>query len=619
MELGISRWFLVAAVFVYLFAVFRVYRDDSSEIELTAGDVTAFGGLFLLNLAVHWAGLFYSLGGDELFHADHSALSLHWLGRRIAELPLLPIEAYRASMWNLLDPRHTAWIDLLTILSVAILSVGAAATYAYRALVSRQGSGWKTAAAIAGFVLLAAVGAACSFPPSEHPPLRLLPLFVSQHLLGLNAFAFRFPSLLTATVCQWALYWFLRPVSGRVRDHGMPFLTAAAGGFIPVVFYCAEAVEPSIYGFASITLALLLGAQYLRSLDPKWLVWCGVVGGLGPLFRQSTIVMWSMIGVLLFVPRFLVMSRWLVKVALPFLLVLPYFVNTKNVGHTATAHWPPGTSPIHILSESLTSGIGIMSVVNSTTPAWLFGIFLVFVVLLAQRKLKFSEWALFLMIGPSYIVFHMIWAYLWGLGRYQAEYVAPYMALALFFFTRSRQPAWLCRLFVAGVAFLAVTTIQLNSNLSLDTSYNEWPRMRVTTSANLPYREALGFVKRAEAADHMVLLGGQPWYGQVAGWFAGFTPTETRIWGDHQNGFDALVRGTPDLKAVYDFCRANDVRFVVVQSGTRREVQHRSTVINQLITDLEFVPMRARAYFSRVISFTGEHGGVLTVYAVRPE
>jgi len=387
---------------------------------------------------------------------------------------------------------------------------------------------------------------------------------------------------------------------------------AAGISFIPIVFYVAEAVEPSVYGYAVYTTVLFLSLRYLHTRGFEYLVVAGVVAALGSITRQSTIVVWIPIGLLFLQSGYLKDIKKIAQVFFPGLIVLPYFYTASVVGHPATKNQGAAWES---LWRSVLEGVGPMSILNTTTPLWT----LFFVLLLGYLliRAKWSELLLLALFIPAYMIFHVINPYLWGIGRYQAEFVAPFITFGLVLLGIYALPK---ERMVAGafLVVLIVTTLELNANLGLDTNYREWPKMRITTTANFPYREAFGYLKRNEATSKFVLLGGSPWYGDIVAWLGGFSFTETRQWRQKQIAFNQFIRAQyRTSRRISKYCRRRGIRYIVLQHGTRREIQHRPTLVNHMVREIEQPVLHEPAFFVREQLLGGEHGGLLVFFRTK--
>ncbi|MEI6315917.1 MAG: glycosyltransferase family 39 protein, partial [Syntrophus sp. (in: bacteria)] len=500
-------------VWTYVAIAFIVYRNISITARFSRRDLIAIVVILCSLLLSHIPSLQYNLAGDELYHAEPSSFILSLVKTWVESLPAVPMDIHRQNIWHLFDPRHVAVLDISRVISLLVITIVVCITLILKGIKLRWIL-WPALILLAG--LTTWYGSRASLDSNLHPPFRLFPLFVSQTLLGLNNFAFRIPGIMTlGTLC----YLNYRLIQGTTTStvsfrHLIPSVAIC---FIPVVFYASEAVEPSIYGFFVMTATLLLGWRFMQTQDIRFLVLSGVIIGVGSVMRQTTIAAWPVIIVLFVLSKHRFNLRAALQVFLPGLLALPYYLMIARHGHYLLVDEGP---LLPKLLRSIISGVGPMSILNNATIPW--AVFSLLTLGYALFKAKSKELALFLAFIPAYIIFHNARSYLWDCGRYQAEYVAPFIVFALFLAWRYADKIMRV-VFSLAMVFLVGITIELNTNLSLDANYDKWPQMRITTSANFPYRDALGYVKRAEAEGRFILLGGQPWYGDMVLWLSGHT------------------------------------------------------------------------------------------------
>lgn len=610
-------WVTVITILLCAFLLL-VYRKHRYEVEISQTDAKVFLGFVLLNIIAHWSGLFYSLGGDELYHANR-ALPLESLYRDLQPaFSRTSMESFRSSMWKLLDPRHMNVIDLWRALSFSVITLVAlaCALVATRRITdkhcpnlrSHQVAGWTMF-----FAISACYGLWMNLPAEVHPPGRLIPLLLSTLIFGYNSFAFRIPGILALACTQWALMRYLRERAPQ-QPHWWHATVCASIGFIPTVFYSSEAVEPSIYGFCAYIFVVLFVHKYFNHQRREFLVAAAIAAAIGTLCRQSAVITWGLIALGFASNR----KNWqigpLLLVFAPLIIDIPYLYSVSKLGHPAVG--VTQQAKLDLLSQAIESGVAIMSAANSTTLPWL--IITAIALAIWIRKPRWQEAMPLLLAIPSFVLFHTIWQYLWGLGRYQAEYIAPFIAFLLVF-ACSRLADSLLKYGCAVLAIGMVSTLEVNSNLSLDINYHQWPRMRITTSANFPYRETLGTLKRAEVGGNFVILGGSPIYNKSVLWLSGFSFWESARWEYVQNVMTSYLAQPRPPVEVRAFAQANGIQALVVQSGTRRELQHREGMpgLQSFISSLERVPLDSKSYFYKVSSYGGEHGGVLTIYRPR--
>jgi hypothetical protein len=337
-------------------------------------------------------------------------------------------------------------------------------------------------------------------------------------------------------------------------------------------------------------------------------VLAGSVTGLGVLARQPVGVLW--LGVACVYLWALLAGRVRRTLIAPLRIfslapaALPYFVNVGRLGHVATDQ---GTSVMGRVFDSITSGTGPMAIANSTTLPWA----IVFAVALVASLLTLRWGALVLLLTvPGYLVYYSIWSYLWGLGRYQAEYVTPFIALSLAAAAPLvRKPA--TRIVAAALlGVLCLGSLQVHRDLNQDINYREWPRMRITTTAYLPYDEALGYLVREESHGQFAILGGMPWYGDFALWQAGFDFDAVRRWRTAQRALGGMLPQVRSVEELAAACRRAHVAYLVVQGGRKRERQHRIEPVQRSIALLERPHI---ASFVREMTFSDRFGGIMDI------
>ena len=613
--LGYGFFYLGVSLLVGFLAY--LYRNEHYLVSVSTREVLALVGFTLTYLLVHWQGLFYSLGGDELYHTDRAAFPLTYLYRiwepSFAETSLASL---RSSMWNILDPRHMNVIDLWRILSISIVVLlGLAFTFLRERTV--RGRVMPSALYFSLWILCLGsvwlLGEELQLPPESHPPLRLLPVFLANLVFGLNAFAARLPGVLVCSGVSWLIFVLLR----RDYPEQPGWLHAASSlalGFIPVVFYVSESVEPSIYGYAVNVLVLVLARLYFKNGSFQYLALASLVAALGVLFRQSTVTNWVLVALMFCWYR----RNWnlatALKVFAPALVDLPFLYSVSQLGSVAVQNAAGGS--LELVKQSLLNGTAVMSVLNTTTLPWVVGSMLAFLSL--ARRLTVVELVPLILSFPAFYLFNSIWPYLCGVGRYQAEYVAPF--LVYLFWLASEQVVVRYRVLAAGLlALLCVSTLEVDKNLSLDMNFSSWPQMRITTSANFPYQDALGLLKRADTQGAFVIVGGTPINGKMVLWQAGFSLWESSRWETHQNEFLKFIATPKSLAEIREYLRLKGIDYLIVQSGTERERQHRPSFpgVEPFLSALERLPLDSKSFFYKAAMFTGEHGGVLSIYRPR--
>jgi hypothetical protein len=582
-----------------------LFRDERTELTFSGLDVGFFGLALLFLALVHRHGLSVPLGGDELYHAERVSFPIIAFDTALKNSHQTPsLEAVRSSAWMTLHPWVHPVADLWRLGTLLFGIFGVVVVL----IVRRTRAGIPPLMIALGGCGVGFLGWLLGPGPEAHPPLRTLLPFLSTAILGYSPGGFRFPGIAVASVAALIAFRCLGKF-GTV-PLGLRGIVALSVAMIPVNFYASEAVEPSIYGFFIHFASLCLAVEVIRTKERAGIVWIAVLAALGSITRQSTVVVWVLTaGLFAWSGSWRLPGMW-ARCFLPSLIAVPYFASVSRLGHTATSGERGGASRIW---ESLVSGIGPMTALNSTTLVWVLvsGTAIVAAVV-SRRAWRFLP--LFLMFVPAYAMFHVISPYLWGIGRYQCEYVAPFIGLALILGI-AHAPKALQRGAVVVFPLLWFSTIDGDRRVSLDTNYAEWPKMRITSSAYFPYDEVLQIVKRMEL--DFVLGGGTPWYPRISGWLSGYSLSETAQLEAKQQDFVRFAEQRRTPAELREYMKANSIELLVLQTGSRRELQHRTPTQSALFGSIEQLPLPARPVFHRIQRVTGPHGGMLDLYSYR--
>lgn len=581
------------AIFVILcYWLFKKYYSNYYfEFSLKREDLAVYATFVILQLLLHIPTLSFSLGGDELWHAEKSNFVLTKFGQMTLSSPLLA-----ATLGSLMTP------DLWRFLSLPILGFFALIfLYVKYALAHPK----RDQLLLTGLLVLSALSYWWQVNVDNHPPMRLLPVFISQMVFGLNNFAFRVPGLFAAAIAALIVFKHLRPQ----YSFAFSFFAGLLAVLMPQVFYSAESVEPSIYAYVfwlAITLQLV---KYSTTHEPNDLILAAALTGLGVLFRHTTILLWLPIG--FFALKLYAQGKrreHLIQVFLPFLLCVPYLFTVKNQGHGAFSQEPFTTKVASLLTEST----AWWQVVESTTLFWF--VFAVALVAWVQFKTKWQyKWLL-----PLYLVLFLIYNLLivmgfWGVGRYQTEYFCAGVIAHLALMHRLSLAKGLQTAVIAFSLLASVYAVENNLNIADDMSFTNWPQMKITTSSHFPYREAFTFIKRQDAGPRLLVLGGSPFILRSNMWLSNFSILESEQWYLKQSEFQKMVENPHSLNDILQYVIQNKIEYIAVQWGTKRELQHRTPALEASIRSLQ---SKKHDWLNFVMNFGPENGGIISVYKV---
>ena len=490
----LDTWWMAALVIAAIMGCSWFYRDASCRRSLTftVVDLLVFTAFLAVNVLLHSPWLFASLAGDEMYHGKRTALILlgEWRDWFYAT-PGMDWAYYIEEPRRRFDFHHLAVSDIWRITAMFFLMAVVALSWGVRRF-SRERI---VPVCIVLIVLVGwAYGQASDVTSDVHPPLRLLPYFAGTCIFGFNAFAFRMTSLIVVTLISFSVFRFLAgPVARLTRDHVVYGLIAFSVGLIPTIFYLGDALEPSVLGVLLLVVMMLLGLHVTAGGSRDMLIWMGLLAGIGSLCRHTCIVLWLYVGILALLHLKPFDFKWLLRVFLPGLFVLPYLISTKlhaHAGYVEQSELPA------LLVDSVTSGLSLSTALYSTSIPWLVVGGLAF--LLACRKLRWTDYLPFLLFIPQYYLFFTVHPDVQGSGRYQAEYIAPYLILALVFFARHRATQMPGR---TGIVFILLLAFSVETRVFMtrDINYGHWKSMKVTTAAYFPYEKVFAMLRREEA------------------------------------------------------------------------------------------------------------------------
>jgi hypothetical protein len=622
----ISLPFLLQSLVTALFAAGAawIFQGVAVELEMRPGDWAILAGLFsvfcLLNLPI----LRQSINGDEVYHASHAA--------SLKVLAALAPETLKACAWV----QRTPIPELNSWVSVIFIALVAASAFAFTRLEKRNlNAGWAAATIavwIAGWVVLRSVA------PDPHPPLRTLPLFMGQLFLGLHDISYRLPGIAAVTVTVYAAY---RAILARLPGSRVfALLAASAIYFIPTVFHASVIVEPSIWAFVSGTLTILFADRALRKgRDSDWL-FAGLVLGLGTLARQNTILFWPGFVLLVLFERRAIARPWLVLA--PLLFILPYIGSLSRLGHPAanvrvaasepavTANpsaadvtpralrelapkptesrgWP---KPVRNLKRALTSGDADRLILHSSTWPWVLFLLLGMIVIFLRRRSP--HYWFYLSVPAGIVLFFSIGPILWGLGRYQVEFIAPATALTIILLTSIVSPA-LRPAYLALLAVLSIYSVSTNATFHQDVYYQWWAQKRLSTESFYPYKAALGFLQRQSTGGRFLIMGGVPTYGSFLLWPRGYTLQDVAAYDAIDAAWTEEQSGITTAAAWHQFRRTHNVDYLVVSFGEKRGGQHRNPQTQALLDDLAKTQTPADGW-GKLHTFYGDREGAIDIY-----
>jgi hypothetical protein len=589
-----------------------IYRGASFSFQVGRRHAMWFGFFMAALVFANLSTIGEPLACDELYHAGMSALGIHavemisthgMFGQWLANRPM-PEAAGLVSF---------VFCVLAGLVSLLVMAVQRHATHL------RSFAIWG-----AGFLLTLAIAQLFrNFPLRQemHPPLRLLPIFVSQTVFGLDDLSFRLAGVVLAAVAGTCVASFVLDFRKRKKNGVSPgglwdadYLLATVCGllaiFVPPVLHASVIVQPSIFCFVVWIFVFVLTDRYLRLGEHEDVIAAGLCVGLGSLMRQNALVLWPVVGLALLLrrPPFLVWMRAL----LPGIWLLPFLGVLARSNHPAASN-----ASFMNVWDAIASGKLFQILVNGTSLPWLALTVIVTAWLLTTRAWRNVPGLLVLVaLVPAILLYFMIWPYLSWVGRYQAEYVGA--AIAIVCATAgSIWPRRRAILFCLSAFYLFAYSLHMNTTLNQDIYYAEWPQKRVTTESVYPYRGAMGFLHRQPASEKFAWIGGVPVYGPWFLYLRGYSAAQVATWKSLQGRFESLGEKAQTAPELIKVLKDAGVSYVAIQYGDKRESQHRAGWQNNAENWIRDAARKPDSGISLEHRFYSSFEGAIDLFTVR--
>ncbi|MBI5210943.1 MAG: hypothetical protein HY927_13320 [Elusimicrobia bacterium] len=445
--LGILVTACLAGLVLFYLAFCKGREAFQDAVTVRVSDLCVIASYLLVMLLLCRRDLGRCLEADELYHAQYSQVHAVKLIRLLGQA------------WGV----GLRWTYSRLILAVDWVALGAAV--AGWAACRKMDRRLQAFVVVVAFLAVRCVAGALCGNPEPHPPLRLLPLWLSSSLLTCTDAAFRLPQLVGLV----GLMWFAHRTAEKTMASASAWLFGLALGTMPILRFVGVLVEPSIWTAAAGIIVLLSMRDQVSGTDARWVRLASLVALLA-LMRTPAFVGALAVSSMLFLERCGGMGRtWLAPlssaclkavawVLSPLAAMVPSVIFALAKGTPATytpgeVDWfLPTTTIIGRAWFAVSSGIAPLAIRDAVGVAWLALSAFAFIPASRKEFPRTMVVAVFFLAG--FCMFYAITTGLWGGRRYQAEYVAPFCILGLFralrllgAAPRLRQPAILVFLF----------------------------------------------------------------------------------------------------------------------------------------------------------------------------
>lgn len=428
------------------FGIFGWKKHDRFKDCLTISVWDVFVGisLALICFVFSYEPLSFSLFGDELSYAG----SAH--GHSI--YAVLAFAKYFPFLGDVPAKYLVQGLSLLLLFSLTVLTW----------LFSRWTPKQRIVIFLVLFLICRIVFAINGGNGSPHPPLHLLPLFVSGAILGISDFSFKFSYFLMYLAFLLMLFKML----SRVLLKRIAYVIVLAIGTIPLVSHMSGVVEQSFWAFICFTFIFVELITAPKLNYPRLIS----VISIAALMRQPSFL--ALVPVIFlyifdtFRPREI--RYWIresLVIFIPILLFLPVLISSLLNGTPSTDAIGNGAI-LERVRFALEGGV-VWESISSSIPIW-WVIFIPFAFLPWTKRTITKKLGLFLFAITATVVYYAINPTLWGSAKYQVEYAAPMVIVGYLFLI-----LWIVKTdikfltFKPNVAVMVVTASLITANISL--------------------------------------------------------------------------------------------------------------------------------------------------------
>lgn len=408
----------IVTLAIFLFFLFSGLKNKGEKYTITKEGLVVFFSYFFLLLLLSWKNLTNPINGDHLPYVQHAKAHSFFIVEKIYQ---------HVSAVGSVPFWFMTWcVEILIIVSfVALWSLS-----------RRFGRYFTLSVFGVVFLILRILVIYQGGNPDPYPSFGLFLIWLSGVLVPGTDFIFRLSDFIPFVTFVTFIYYFSKPYFSQK----IAWLFGLLIGTIPVFWHVGTLVEFSVWTAGGWTLFLFwLILDKEKKLFSTYtliaiLVVCSCIRVSGP----AAIIFVIGLVVLQWYTKKLTVKE-LLFILTPCLLIVPILIQNHYVGSPAayngTVYPDIGiiqNAPLfNRIKVSLFSGVFINSVVNTFSVMYIIALCLLPVLLLIKRKYIELAIAISLFV-LAYLMFYSIDPWLWGNGRYQAEYIFPFLAISLF-------------------------------------------------------------------------------------------------------------------------------------------------------------------------------------------
>lgn len=488
---------ILTSIFIFfLEAYFYKKKIFEDELKYSIADRNVLILYLLVMLLLSWSELNNQINADHLFHVTitlmHATQATYILAKKIPSIENFEFRnvVYVINALLLIGSCIFIYVtNKLPRLTRIILYLFA--FFLFRFAVIYLGGGYQ----------------------DQHPPLRLFPIWLSSTIFYPSNFSVRFSQFIGLITLMFISYKFADRYFSAIKAILFGFVV----GTIPILWHVGVLVEFSIW--SSLCATYLIYCLLDKAFNENYtfnLIRISSVVAIGILLRQPNIACVFLLMVIFFYSYYYEnqdsWKKFLIYLS-PLLIALPFTFNSILIGTPATST-EAISSVLSGVFFSITSKIGLYSMVNGA----LYWIVFIPFILLIYRKNKIIAGSILLFLLIDYIQFYSIRQVLWGVGKYQAEYVIPFAIIGFFLFLyffvkKIYLYTAICILLVVvnSCVFKNLYNFNKSSSKMLQNSYlnkiKEPFGLIILSEFISPYNEALAAVRNAGYSANVYIYG----------------------------------------------------------------------------------------------------------------
>lgn len=431
-----------AILFLLLICMLTLRGNQSftSIVVLAKKDILIFLSYLVFLLFFSWKDLLTSIDGDQLYHAQQAMAPAFFVAQFLSNhfYSIVQHISYSYLLWGIN-------IGLLcAVLPLYFIAKRISNIYVY--------GGIGLMFLVSRFLVLYAGGNGSAFPA-----FRLFPLWVSGTIFSSSSFGFRMAAFIGLTALMFTVQYY----AAKKLPFTYAYILGIFAGTIPVLLHVGTLVEMSLWACFCLIFTLFIIEEWADGKKVEYVKVISVIVIFSCMRVSGFVTLVPVVGMMFFdYIQNKITRREVFHALIPIAVLVPVILAGAYIGTPSSYHGLLSLNPyieanaslFHRLIVAITSGTFFTNVYDSIRfPLVIFLILLPFLIIRNSKKLSLVV-PLFVMY---FILFYSIEPGLWGHGRYQAEYIVPFIVYSMYLFSRLLGQKYKIVLLVLGVSIMS--------------------------------------------------------------------------------------------------------------------------------------------------------------------